>query len=135
MCARWQFPLHLAPDLRHSVDHRPALGEGAVQIPHANTIQAVVQGQPDLGLDGPGVLEPDLVLRAPVVHVAEPGGLGLFVVPDGGAAVPGQPDGLYIVQRPGPAPLAVGQGPVIAVVGDPEEKLAGYFPRKPRVLL
>ena len=86
MCARWQFPLHLAPDLRHSVDHRPALGEGAVQIPDPQAVEAVLQGEIDLGLNGAGILKPDLMLSAAVVHVAEPGGLGLI----GGANAPGE---------------------------------------------
>ena len=99
--------------------------EGAHQVPVARAVETVFRDQGQLGLDAAGVLEPDLVLPALPVRVAEPRGLGGLVVLDGGVVAKGQLDGVLVGDGGGAAlPLDEGQGPVVAVVGHPQPELA-----------
>ena len=78
------------PNVIQGVEDHPVLGEGTHQVPVPHPTQAVFRDQTQLGPDAAGILEPDLVLLPPLVHVPEPGGLDRLVEPDGSIVAGGQ---------------------------------------------
>ena len=84
------------PNVIQGVEDHPVLGEGTHQVPVPHPTQAVFRDQTQLGPDAAGILEPDLVLLSPLVHVPEPGGLDRLVEPDGSIVAGGQGDGVLV---------------------------------------
>lgn len=111
-------------DIVEPVKQGPALGIRPHEAPVPRPVEAILPDEAQLGGEAAGVLKPDLVDSAVPGGVAEPGGLGSLVILDLRPLLQGQRHRGLIGDGPGPGlPLAEGQGPVVAVVGDPQVDL------------
>ena len=100
------------------IEDYPVLREGPHQVPIPHSIEIVFLSQSELGLDAPGILEPDLVFLPTSIHIPEPGGLSLLIIADGGVMADRQLDCLLVRNGGRAPPLLIGEQPIVAVVGD-----------------
>lgn len=92
-------------------------------MPEADSSQFKFPHQIHLGLNAAGVFEPDLMPAPGAVPVVEVGGLGGFIKEDLGVVLHSDVDGAHIGNHGGGGGGA--DNPVIAVVGNAHEDLAG----------